>query len=868
MNNQPPKFFHRFLRWFCHPKLIKPIEGDLLELYEERIKTLGKRKADRMFRKDVVMLFRKDIIKPASGTYRLTNYGMLKNYFKTTIRNLKRQRLYAVVNIGGLSIGIACLILIVSYIKHEFSYDQFLENHDRIYRVINHSNGGDFLGKNSNAITPLGLAGAMVEEYPEVETATVFDHYQGLIGKSEESLFWEEGIFSDKNFFQVMKYPFIAGDPKFALNEPNNIVISQSLASKLFDGDAMGKQIIQREDIYQITGIIKDTPITSSIQFSFVANVEGKEWYKRTMAREKWRSNSFKTFFTVKEGVDVVALEEKMPDLLHKYWIDMERYPQSYAFESLKEIHLQADLNFDIGIKGSKGQLLLFSIIAILILVLAAVNYTNLAVARSISRFKEVGLRKTIGAHRSQLMFQFLFESVVLTIFALGLAGVLAWGTLPMFSSLLDRPLYFNTSLLLSIAPLLAMVITLLGIAAGFYPAFIASRLRPIHALKGKTDRKYGARTQKWLIIGQFAVSISMIICALEANQQFKFIQNKDLGFQKNDIITIRSWSREVRDNYDLLRTKWLSNPNILDVAGSQYLPINIEQATNVNDGPDGDPNNDLHIYQMRAGYDFLNLYDIELIAGRQFTRDQTDSLNMCIINETTARTMGWTPEEAVGKRFTEDWDIKYREVIGVIKDFHIHSVHLDIEPLLIERRSPLSFRYISFKVNPEAIAETSLFIEESIKNYTNYPFEARLLSDRYDDLYENDIKQSKIFNFFTLLAITIASLGLFGLTTYSTHLRIKEVGVRKVLGASIQSLVALISFDFLKLVGIGFLAAIPIAWIVVNRWLRNYSYHTEINWWIFGLAGLITILAASLTMSFQTIRVAKSNPIESLKDE
>ena len=327
-------------------------------------------------------------------------------------------------------------------------------------------------------------------------------------------------------------------------------------------------------------------------------------------------------------------------------------------------------------------------------------------------------------------------------------AGFLAWLSVPMFSRLLDRPLYFDASLLLSIAPFLGIIIVLLGIAAGFYPAVIVSRLRPILALKGKTDRKYGARTQKWLIVGQFTVSIAMIICALEANQQFRFIQNKDLGFEKEHIITIRSWSREVRDNYDVLKTRWLSHPDIMEVAGSQYLPIDVKQATVINDGADGDPGNDLHIYQMRAGYDFLNLYDIELIAGRQFRRDRNDSLNLCIINEATARAMGWKPEEAIGQRFSEDWDLKYREVIGVIKDFHMHSVHLDIEPLLIERRSPRSFRYISFKVNPSAIAETTLFIEESIKDYSIYPFEARLLSDRYDDIVRERHQTKQDFQF------------------------------------------------------------------------------------------------------------------------
>lgn len=869
MATRPPKLFLKFFRWFCHPGLQKPIEGDLMELYEERIKEKGKKKADWLFRKDVLLLFRKDIIKPASGTLKLNQYGMFKNYFKTTVRNLKRQRLYTVINIGGLTLSITCVLLILSFIRYEFSYDRFLENYDNIYRVYNSPPGNNFLGKQKTAVTALPLASALQNEYPEVDHATVFDWYNSLIGTNEDNLYYESGIFSDKHFFHVFPYEFIEGDPLTALQDPTSVVLTKSLAEKIFaDENVIGQQLIQRDQIYQVTGVIEDPPKNSTFNLDFVINIEGRNWYKDEMNREKWRSNGFKTFFTLNEGSDVSLLEAKMPDLLKKYWINLELYPQDYKFEALKDVHLQSEFNFDFAGKGSKKQLLLFSIIVLLILILALVNYTNLAIARSMNRSKEVGLRKTIGAGRGQLMCQFLFESTFLTFIAIVISISITWISLPVFGELLERPLQPDLDLLISAVPYLLSLVLFLGILSGYYPAFLISRLQPIYALKGKTKGLSKSRLQKWLIVGQYAVSIAMIICAIEANQQFQFIQNKDLGFQKEDILIFRSRSREVTNNYEVLKSEWFNHPNILAVAGSQNLPINLRQGTMVNDEPGGDPNDDLHIYQMRAGYDFLDLYDIELLAGRNFSRELKDSINLCIINETTAKVMGWSPHEAIGKRFTEDWELKYREVIGVIKDFHMHSMHMEIEPMFIERRSPRSFRYISFKIRPENLQETIAYLEETIAPYTSYPFDMQLLSDRYDNLYHEDLSQSKIFNFFTLLAIVIASLGLFGLATYSIHLRVKEVGIRKVLGASISSVVSLVSIDFLKLVGIGFLVAIPISWVLVSKWLENYSYHIAIQWWVFALSGIGAVIIACITVSTQSIKVALSEPAEILKDE
>ncbi|WP_421763629.1 ABC transporter permease [Ekhidna sp.] len=866
MNKRPPKYPLRFFRWFCHPDYVEDIEGDLLERFEKR--TNGNKAAKWLFTQDVMRLFRPGIIKNFEETQQLNQYGMVKNYFKTTIRNLRRQPLYAAVNIGGLSASITCLILIISYIKHEYSYDQFLPNADRIYRVYNHQPGNYLVDGDTYAVTPLQLASTMSSEFSEVDAATAFTNFNGLLGKSEESLYWQKGVFSDRSFLDVFRYTFLDGDVETALDDPSSIVITRSLAKKLFNEiNPVGQQLMQGDQLCQVTGVINDPPITSSIQFDFVVNVEGRDWYKERMQRERWRSNGYYTFFSIGKGIDVTQLENKMPGLLEKYWIDTEKYPQNYRFESLANIHLQTDLNFDVGLKGDKAQLRLFSIIAGIILLLAAVNYTNLAIARSISRFKEVGLRKTIGASRSQLIFQFLLESVTLTFLALLVACFLAWGIAPVFSQLLDRQLYFDTDLFLSILPALIGLMLVLGILSGYYPALIISKQKPVKALKGKSKAQ-GGITQKVLIVGQYAISIAMIICAMEANQQFQFMKSKDLGFQKENIITLRVRSNEVKNHYESLRNRWLSNPGILSVAGSQNLPIDIIQSTIVNDDIGGDPGDDLPVYEMSIDYDFIDLYEMEILTGRNFSRDFKDSLNVCIINETAARAAGWTPEEAIGKRFTEDWNIPYREVIGVVKDFNIHSAHFEIEPLMIVRTNPDNYRFLSFETDANNLAETIAFLDETTREFSTYPFEAQFLSDTYNELYKDELRQSQIFSFFTVLGIIIASLGLFGLTTYSIHLRIKEIGVRKVLGASVESIVSLVSVNFIKLIGLGFLIASPFAWIVIDRWLENYTYHDAIHWWVFAISGILTVLLACITMGFQILKAAHQNPAEILKDE
>ncbi len=869
MNKRPPKYPLRFFRWFCNPDYVEDIEGDLLERFEKR--TNENSAAKWLLTLDVLRLFRPGIIKNFGGTQKLNNYGMLKHYLIISWRSLLKQKLYATINIGGLSIGLTCFILIFLYVQHELSYDQFLENSKDIYRVYNHQPGNSYIGSDKFAVTPAGLATALKDQYPEVVSSTSLDHYRALLKKENGSSFWEYGVFADRNFFQVFPYKFLAGDPKTALKERHNLVITESFALKVFgQTSVVGQTMIHNEKNLTITGILEDLPSTASVQFAFIGNIESNMWYQDALEKEKWKSNSYQTFFTINQSSDIKALEKKMPQLIEKYWVDTEKYPQRYVFEPYSSLHLQTDLNFDIGTKGSVKQLVLFSTVAILILILASINYTNLAIARSMGRAKEVGLRKVIGARKSQLTFQFLSESVLLSIIAFAISMGLTSVFLPAFGELVGRALTLSLAQHQYIIPVLLLLVVLLGLLSGSYPAMYMSALMPVNVLKGKlAGRVSGINLQQILVIAQYTVSIVMIICSLLIYQQFEFIKNKELGFEKDHILTIRARSSELRENLELIKNEWRSNPNILAISGSQNLPTNIQQSTIVNDNEGGDPTDDLPIYQLRADYDFLETFKIELLSGRYFSRDYADSINSILINETALKAMGWTPEEAIGNEFTEDWEIGSRKIIGVFKDFHMHSMHMPIAPLFIELRGYKNHsRYISVRIRPEKVKETVAYIEETVKSYSPYPFESMFIEDHFDQLYREDQEQAEVFSFFTVLSILIASLGLFGLAAFNIHQRVKEVGIRKTLGASVTSIVSLVSWDFIKMVLIGFAIAIPIAWYAVSYWLRDFAYHTPMEWWVFGVAGIFALLIAFITISSQSFKAAHSNPVDCLRDE
>ena len=866
-----PGFLLKLFKGFCNPDFHNDIEGDLLELYAQRSRSKGLRWAKIFLFLDILLLFRPGIIRPFTINHPHIPYAMYRNYFKIAWRSMLKQKLYAAINIIGLSIGLTAFILIFIYVQHELSYDRFLSNSEQIYRIYSQQKGNTYLGSDYFAVTPAGLAPALENTYPEVSAATSVQARSTLLGVDEQ-FFMEKGIMADPHFFKVFPFKLLKGSAEKSLESSHCIVLTQSLASKLFgDKDPMNQVILYQNDTtYTVTGIIQDLPETSSIKLDFIASILSEGDYKREVGREVWNNNSYITFFELQKDADPIALQNKLPQLvaLHQEEEEHNPFTSELYVQALYDLHLETRPNFDIGIKGNPQYIRLFSWVALLVLLLACVNYTNLAIARSIRRTKEVGLRKVIGARKSQLMGQFLGESFIVSSLALILSLLISMYLLPFFGNLLERNLVLDFRKSPLLLPGLILLMIIVGIISGSYPALVMSSLKPIKVLKGKSlNHLKGLNLQRVLIISQYTVSIALIICSIIFYQQFQFIQNKELGYNKDHILTFPvSWrDKNLRENFDQLPNIWKNNPHILGYTACSSLPTHFDSSTLIK--KDIDAKEEIAIYRGGIDYHYLDMFEIPLIAGRNFSQDfSTDADRAFILNETAVKTLGWTADSAVGNNFYLYGEEKVR-VIGVVKDFHMHSMRMKIEPLMLELRNDY-FNHVAFKVQAAGIEKTKEYISSQLELHTPYPINFQFLDERFDRIYQADTRLAKIFGFFTLLSVVIASLGLFGLAAFSAHQRTKEIGIRKVLGATVQNIVNLLSKDFLEMVVLGFFIAIPISWYAMHRWLEGFAYNIPIKWWIFAAAGAGALLLAFLTISSQSLKAALVNPVECLVDE
>ncbi len=869
--SKPPQFILRLLKWFCKPGYHIDIEGDLLEYYDRNVQRYGKSKADLLLTKEIIFLFRPSMMKNLKFGSRLLQTSLLSNYFKVSWRNIMRQKLYSFFNVAGLVMGITCFILISTFVSHEQSFDGFYENVDNIYHVYEHSPEDVYLGSGYYAVTPAQLAPTLMADYPEVVHATTVRETEALLTYGNEDRWYEKGLLTDPTFFKLFSHPgFVEGDAQTAFQDLQSIVLTASLAAKIFpDGDALGKLLTFKEQSRLITGIINDPPKNSTFQFSFIANLQDDPRYLNEFKKKKWDGSNYYTFFSMHPAAKPDLLQAKMADLIDRYWTKDVPFEFDYLLQPFSDMHLNTEINNDFDIKGNPQQIYLFIIVSVLILILAGINYINLSIARSMIRFKEVGIRKSFGAGRKQLLFQFLLESEMLALLAFGISLAIASLLLPSFGALLNRQLELNLYSNIHLLLMLTGAVLLLGFLTGIYPALVISSPSTIDIIKGKShDTIRGKGTQKWLVIFQYAVSIAMVICTLIINQQFKFISKKELGFDKDQILTLEVLDDKLIKNIDLIKEEWLTNPDVIRVGTSQNLPHDIRSATVVNDDKNGDPNDDLSISRLRADHDFLEVFGLQLLAGRSLPQTlQKGKKPECLINESAAKTMGLSPEEAVGKILTDDSPPRnYRTIIGVVKDFHMHDMHLKISPLLIETRR--YFQFISVKAHAQNIPELLDFLDESLKKHSDYPVSFQFMDDRVNQLYEGEQKKAKLFSALSLLTIIIASLGLYGLATLSALQKVKEIGIRKVLGASISHILVLISGNFIKLIAGGFLIAIPIAWFSIQDWLENYAYRVSIDWVTFFVVGLAALTIALITVGGQSVKAALANPVDSLRDE
>ncbi|MCB0634684.1 MAG: ABC transporter permease, partial [Lewinella sp.] len=750
---------------------------------------------------------------------------MIFHYLKVLLRTLWRNKTYTFLNLLGLTGGLAAFLFIMLYVRYEFSFDQYNTNKDRIYRVIKREMGDFYMGTDEFVVTPAPMAPTLMEEYPEVETATSIYKRFGILFTTDNQSFVESQVYGIRpETFDIFSLEVIAGKKEDLLKNRNSVVLSESYAQKYFgDTDPIGQTIRYRdEQPFTVVGVIKDMPPNTHFRMDMMLDfISMMETENRSLTN--WQNSSFYTYLLLREGADPTGLAAKFPDLVKKYVSDNnEASSTRFMLQDFLDIHLTSKANFDIGPTGDRQKLYIYSLIAVLILIIACINYVNLSTAKAFRRAREVGIRKTVGAFKGHLIAQFLGESYLLSLGAMFLACTLVYVLLPSFSEFVGRELSFDPIKNSWLLPILALIFAATGLLSGAYPAFVLSSFKPVLSLKGTPlggNRKSGLRNV--LVVTQFAVSAALIISTLIISRQLNFIQNKDMGYRKEQIIVVDLADPQLQDKLPILRDEVARIPEVEKVSIASSMPNNISSNSGVQ-FPGKPDDLDIMFYSGYADYDYIDLFDLELAEGRSFSRDYGDESKSAIINQSAAKTLGW--EEPLGKHLI-NWNGDTATVVGVLKDFHQHSLHLSIAPLQLffnEREYEMAIR-----LSGEHINETITAIEATFKQFSeHYPFDYRFFDEVFASAYINDQKTATLANWFTVLIIIIACLGLYGLSAFTTEMRIKEVGIRKVLGASVSSIVLLLTRNYLTLILLSFLIAVPVSYWVMSRWLNNFAYH------------------------------------------
>ncbi|WP_425638070.1 ABC transporter permease [Algoriphagus yeomjeoni] len=807
---------------------------------------------------------------------------MWKNYLKIAYRNLLKKKVYSFINIVGLGIGMACCVLIFMFVQDELSYDKYHEKGDRIYRLTHGSSSPEGVEEGAEAEpfwvwhnAPVGPA--MQEYFPEVEKIVQFSGRSDLLLSYGETTQQEDGVFfMDSTAFDVFSWELLEGDPKTALMAPFSIVLTESTAKRYFGNeDPMGKTLKGSESAgranagdYTVTGVMPDVPSNSHFKFNALLSLSTFK-QSRPGVFEEWGYVDFYTYFLVNEGFDQVAFEQKIPDFVEMNYPYKED-PYTIHVEALKDVYLRTTADRQPGETGSLSNIYVFSIIGLFILGIAIINFMNLSTARSMERAKEVGIRKSIGADKSSLILQFLGESLIIVLLSGIVAIFLVTFSLPMMNTLTGKVLEINQLINWQTIPFFFGILVLVGLLAGSYPALVLSSFRPVMILKGinKSDAR-GVNLRKGLVVFQFSLSIALIAGTIIVYSQMSHILDKEMGFDKEQMLVLDyNYDQDVNRLSSALKSEMENIPSVSSTAFSRSVPGSyFPNAGTVIENPEGEMIQEGQaIFQV--GIDFINHYNLELIAGRSYSRDYpSDSSSALVINEAAAKQYGYAnPAEAVGKKFSQ-WG-REGEVVGVVKDFNYISLHRTIEPLTLPFEAYAS-RYMSLKVAGEDLPGTIAQIEQVWSRIAPHrPFLYSFLDADFNSQYESDFRFRQIFTNFSVLAILIACLGLLGLATYTAEQRTKEIGIRKVLGADIGSIVGLLSKDFIKLVLIAIVVATPVAWFAMNKWLKGFAYQVPVQWWVFLVAGVLAVIVALVTISFQAVKAAMLNPVKSLKSE
>ncbi len=806
---------------------------------------------------------------------------MIQNYIKIALRNILKNKGYAAINIIGLAMGLACCLLIVIYLQNELSYDRYHDNKERIYRIVHEYK--DPSGNEQEQIwgnAPIGEA--LKSDFPEIEKVVQFSGQTSILLRQGDKKFQEENVFfMDSTAFDVFSWKVLAGNPHTALKDPYTVVLTESTAKKYFGNqNPIGKTLEgglaagrANAGSYKVTAVMQDIPANS--HFTFDALLSMSTFRKQRpgiFEKEGWDYVDFYTYFLTSKQFDAGKFNQKIPDFLQRHLPPDGNTNARYNFhiEPLLSAYMHSAADRQPGTTGSYQNLYIFGIIAGFILLIACVNFMNLATSRSMERAKEVGVRKYVGASRSSLIFQFMSESLTLVLISGMLAIVIVLACLPFLGAFSGKQINYSALQNSTTWSIFILTTMFTGILAASYPALVLASFNPIKVLKGTFgNSKGGALVRRGLVVFQFCLSIALIAGTVIVFSQLNQLQQQDLGFQKEQRLVIDyNFDEKVNNNLEAIKSMFAKDKDILSVTASRTVPgtflpnagteIISEDGTMTSFAP--------FLYEVDV--DFIPNIGVKMAAGRAYSRDfPADTAHSLVINEAAAKLWGYkNPQDIIGKQFRQ-WG-KEGTVIGVVKDFNYLSLHRKIEPLAL-RLEPSSSRYLTLQIGRANQSET---IERIGKLWTELvphrPFLYSFLDESFNRQYEADFNFRRLFSAFSGFALFIACLGLLGLVTYTAQQRTKEIGVRKVLGASIYNLVLLLTSDFIRLLVVALCIATPLSWIAMNKWLDNFAYHIQPKWWMFAFAGFAAVVIALITVSFQTFKAANANPVNSLRDE
>jgi len=802
---------------------------------------------------------------------------MIKNYFKIALRNLKKNKAFSFINIFGLAIGLTCFMLIAAFVYNELSYDKYPADAKDIYRVILSVTGNGDIA--AYPMVDVAVGEGIKNAFPEVKATTRLAPSNDFVKYNDKQFKEKQIAYADSNFLQMFSIPLIEGNNKTALVQPNSIVISKEFAKKYFENEeALGKSLSvgTAGGLYKVTGVIQGVPENS--HFHFDAFLSLSSWH---LKGQTWSNLGFYTYILLNKNTNVKKLESKFPQLVaehvvpeiqHDMGVSLAEAQKSintfvFSLQPLTDIHLYSHTKYEMEPNGDIQYVYIFSALALFILLLACVNFTNLSTARAVKRAREVGIRKVMGSLKKQLIIQFLTESVLLTFLSMLIAFGLLFLLLPYFNQVANREIPF--SFFISYQSIIAMVslIFITGIVAGIYPAFFLSSFNTIKVLKGSSSKgSQNNLLRSSLVVFQFFISIALIIATLVVYQQLYFMQNKKLGYDKEQVLFLPD-ARLLGKSQTAFQQQLSENKNVVSSSISRSVPgLPFMDGTEIYPKNENGNGKEIHANIYHVDVDYLKTLGIQIIQGRNFSKDFSTDSSAVVINQSMVRELGWSNTNPIGKTIVRSGQKQFK-VLGVVADFNYASAKQEVAPLMMMLGN--NYGGLVIKINT---SDVKGFLSDLKKQWDSFnpegPLDYTFLDDNFAKMYASEIRTQQIFSAFAMIAIIIASLGLFGLSAFVIEQRTKEIGIRKVLGASVQNVLLLVSKDFLLLVGIAFIISVPVTWWAMHTWLQDFAYRINIHWWVFVIAGIVAILISAITISFQAIKAAIANPVKSLRSE